>query len=659
TNTNNTGICSETAFNLSLAATVLCNFSWAIGTVTGGITGAIAGNGNLINQILSNPSNVLSGSVQYLITPISLPYNCQGDPFIITVTVNPLATVTASSSVYSVCPETNFNLFSSSSMSPPAVLLADNFNSATNTWSKTNTSTGGTTANAAWTLRPDGYVTNSVTFHSNDNSQFYISDSRLQNGTVTAVSLVSPVMSTLGYSSLSLSFWHYYDFNSTSGEFAKVEVSTNNGASWNTVATYTGDRGAANGFQNENIDLGAAYNNSTTFQVRFNYFCGSNRGRYWAIDNASVSGIPIVTPEISWTSNPEGFSSILANPTGISQVITTVYNVHYINPVTTCNSEASVSVSSLPVPEPNILADYCIVPGMIRLTASVGSTYLWNTGETTRIIEVDIAGVYSVVVTNVSGCSATAFFAVSVEKVVNGDFSAGNTGFTSGYVYDPAANGLIAPESEYAINSDAHYTHTNFWGYDHTSGSGTGNDNFLIVNGAKYAPQPFVWRETVSVQPNTNYYFSAWAKSLNNVLPFAELRFSVNGTQVGTTAFLTTGQNILNNPWLLKDRFYGMWNSGASTSAMIEILDLNTSANGNDFGLDDISFGTLAQIPFTIDPTSNKGNFCMGETLQLYANIDGGRPPISFQWTGPNGFTSLLTNPVVLNIPVAGGGKYY
>ena len=659
TNANNTAICSGTAFSLSLAATVTCNFSWTIGIVTGGITGAIAGNGNLINQILSNPSNILAGSVQYLVTPISLPYNCQGDPFIITVTVNPLATVTASSSVNSVCPETNFNLFSSSSMSPPALLLAENFNSATNTWSKTNTSTGGTTANAAWTLRPDGYVTNSVTFHSNDNSQFYMSDSRLQNGTVTAVSLVSPVMSTMGYSSLSLSFWHYYDFNSTSGEFAKVEVSTNNGASWNTVATYTGDRGAANGFQNENIDLGAAYINSTTFQVRFNYFCGSNRGRYWAIDNASVSGIPIVTPEISWTSNPEGFSSIVANPTGISQVITTVYNVHYINPVTTCNSEASVSVSSLPVPEPNILADYCIVPGMIRLTASVGSTYLWNTGETSRIIEVDIAGVYSVVVTNVSGCSATAFFAVSVEKVVNGDFSAGNNGFTSGYVYDPTANGLIAPESEYAINSDAHYTHTNFWGYDHTSGSGTGNDNFLIVNGAKYAPQPFVWRETVSVQPNTNYYFSAWAKSLNNVLPFAELRFSVNGTQVGTTAFLTTGQNILNNPWLLKDRFYGMWNSGASTSAMIEILDLNTSANGNDFGLDDISFGTLAQIPFTIDPTSNKGNFCMGETLQLYANIDGGRPPISFQWTGPNGFTSLLTNPVVPNIPVAGGGKYY
>jgi hypothetical protein len=659
TNTNNAAICSGTAFNLSLAATVPCNFSWTIGTVTGGIIGAIAGNGNLISQILSNPSNILSGSVQYLVTPISLPYNCQGNPFIITVTVNPIATVTASSSVNSVCPETSFNLFSSSSMSPPAVLLAENFNSASNTWAKTNTSTGGTTANAAWTLRPDSYVTNSVTFHSNDNSQFYMSDSRLQNGTVTAVTLISPVLSTVGYSGLSLSFWHYYDFNSTSGEFAKVEVSTNNGASWNTVATYTGDRGAANSFQNENINLGAAYINSTAFQVRFNYFCGSNRGRYWAIDNASISGILSVTPTISWTSNPIGFISDIANPTDVVQTISTNYTVVYTNPSTLCSSVASIDVAVLPVPTATILADYCSVPGMIQLTASAGSTYLWNTGETSRVIEVDIAGVYSVVVTNVSGCSAIAFFAVSVEKVVNGDFSAGNSGFTSGYVYDPTPNGLIAPESEYAIYNDAHYTHTNFWGYDHTSGSGTGNDNFLIVNGAKYAPQPFVWRETVSVVPNTNYYFSAWAMSLNNVLPFAELRFSVNGVQVGTTAFLTTGQNILNNPWLLKDRFYGMWNSGTSTSAVIEILDLNTSANGNDFGLDDISFGTLAQIPFTINPSSNKTSFCTGETLQLYANIDGGRPPVTYLWAGPTGFTSVLPNPVLPNIPVTGGGKYY
>lgn len=653
-------ICSGSSFDLVLAASVNSTYSWTIGTITGGITGAAAGTGNNISQVLWNPGNSLPGSVQYIVVPVSQTNLCQGNPVTLTTTVNPIPTVTAASSAVSVCPGALFNLSSSSSWATSPTILNENFNGASNSWTRTNTSSGGTTNNAAWTLRPDGYVTNSLTLHSNDASQFYLSDSRAQNGTITSTTLVSPTLSTIGYSDLSLSFWHFFDFNSTTGESAKVEVSTNNGSTWTTVATYTNDRGSAANFQNIVLNLGSTYINSATFQLRFNYYCGSNRGRYWAIDNVVLTGTPTGTPAISWSSNPAGFSSSVANPSGVSLTESTTYTVVYSNPATTCSGSAAVTVNALPVPEPEILADYCSEPGMIVLTATGGGTYLWNTGETTQSIKVDVAGMFSVTVTNGSGCSGTAYLSVSTELVVNGDFSAGNTGFTSGYVYDPTANGLIAPESEYAVNSNANFNHPNFWGYDHTSGTGSGNANFLIVNGAKYAPQPFVWRETVTVQPNTDYYFSAWAISLNNVSPYAELRFSVNGTQVGTTAFLTSGQNILNNPWLLKDRFYGTWNSGAATTAVIEILDLNTSANGNDFGIDDISFGTLAPIPFSIDPScSGNGSFCTGETVQLFANLTGGKPPVSYSWTGPNGFFSTQKDPVIAGITINGSGRYY
>jgi len=652
-------VCSGSTLNVPLTANIPSSFSWTIGTVSGSITGATNGSGNTISQVLTNPSNSVAGTVQYIITPVSTGNSCTGTPLTLTVTVNPIPSVTASSSESSVCPGSPFDLFSSSNISSTSTIISENFNSPTNSWSRTNTSTGGTTGNAAWTLRSDGYVTNGLAFHSNDASQFYISDSRAQNGTVTATTLVSPQLSTVGYSNLNLSFYHYYDYNSTAGESAKVEVSTNNGASWTTVATYTNDRGSAGNFQNENINLGASYVNSTTFLLRFNYYCGSNRGRYWAIDNVTLTGTPIVTATVNWTSNPAGFTSTDANPANVSLAVTTQYLATYTNSSTSCSSAASVTVSAYPVPQPTITAEYCAVPGKIRLTAGGGGTYLWNTGETTQVIEVDVAGMYSVTVTNTYGCSATAYLSVSNELVVNGDFSLGNTGFTSGYSFDPTANGLYAPESEYAVNNNANYNHTNFWGYDHTSGTGTGNANFLIVNGAKYAPQPFVWRETVSVLPNTDYYFSAWAISLNNVSPYAELRFSVNGVQVGTTATLTAGQNIMKNPWLLKDRFYGMWNSGSATTAVIEILDLNTSANGNDFGIDDISFGTLAQIPFTINPSSSSGTYCEGQTAQLYSNITGGRPPIVYSWTGPGGFTSTQQDPSIPNISLAGAGTYY
>ncbi|NVO18395.1 MAG: hypothetical protein HXX13_01770 [Bacteroidetes bacterium] len=658
TNAATASICNGTAFGAALSSSVPCNFSWSVGTITGGVTGASAGTGSTINQTLSIPGNSIAGTVQYLITPTSISNACVGTPFTLTVTVNPTPAVSASSSVASVCPGTNFNLFSSCSNVASPTLMNETFNGA-NSWTTTSTSTGGTTANAAWTMRNDGYVTNGVTIHSNDASRFYLSDSRAQNGTVTATTLVSPVLSTVGYSNLSLSFWHFFDFNSTTGEYAKVEVSTNNGSSWTTVATYTSDRGSGAGFQNEVINLGASYINSSAFLLRFNYYCGSNRGRYWAIDNVDLTGTPVSTPSVSWTSNPAGFTSNVANPTNVTQTVTTAYTAVYTDLTTTCSGSSTTTVTSFPVPNPTITANYCLVPGKIHLTASAGTSYLWNTGETTQSIDVDVAGVYSVVVTNASGCSSTAYLSVSNELVVNGDFSAGNSGFSSGYSYDPTANGLIAPESEYAVNNNANYNHPNFWGYDHTSGTGTGNANFLIVNGAKYAPQPFVWKETVTVVPNKDYYFSAWAISLNNVAPFAELRFSVNGVQVGTTATLTAGQNILNNPWLLKDRFYGTWNSGATTTAVIEILDLNTSANGNDFGLDDISFGTLAQIPFTMDPYCSPASCCTGQSVQLFANINGGRPPITYHWTGPNGFNSTLQDPVLNNLTVAGSGKYF
>jgi len=53
-------------------------------------------------------------------------------------------------------------------------------------------------------------------------------------------------------------------------------------------------------------------------------------------------------------------------------------------------------------------------------------------------------------------------------------------------------------------------------------------------------------------------------------------------------------------PWT---RFYGNWIAPVGvTTVTISIVDLETSAGGNDFGLDDISFGTLdpAAVPITL-----------------------------------------------------------
>ncbi|MCX6224217.1 MAG: hypothetical protein NTV01_05625 [Bacteroidia bacterium] len=321
-----------------------------------------------------------------------------------------------------------------------------------------------------------------------------------------------------------------------------------------------------------------------------------------------------------------------------------------VTPSNSCFSGTprTLSVTVNPVPTVTIAADYCSIPGKVQLTAnaSISVTYLWNTGSTTQTILIDLAGSYVVTVTAVTGgCTAQAFINVAKELVVNGSFTDGNTGFTSGYTNNQSANGL-QQEELYAINSNPNYNHTQFWGRDHTTNSG----NLMIVNGSTGSPQPIVWQETVPVEQNTTYYFSAWAISLNSRGNYAQLRFDVNGVAVGTTAVLNARPENNNSPYDWQ-RFWGQWNSVSATSAVISIIDLQIAPAGNDFGLDDISFGTLSPVAISAAPkvTGNGGStsVCTGGEINLSANVTGGSSPFIYQWTGPNGFSSNEQNPQV------------
>ncbi|TNF49359.1 MAG: T9SS type B sorting domain-containing protein, partial [Bacteroidetes bacterium] len=79
-------------------------------------------------------------------------------------------------------------------------------------------------------------------------------------------------------------------------------------------------------------------------------------------------------------------------------------------------------------------------------------------------------------------------------------------------------------------------------------------------------------------------------------------QFSINGTNISNpfTAPAATGV------W---DEFYAVWNSGVSTSATICIVNQNTSAGGNDFGLDDIFFANICSstesVTITVNPPAD------------------------------------------------------
>ncbi|MES2587966.1 MAG: gliding motility-associated C-terminal domain-containing protein [Bacteroidota bacterium] len=208
----------------------------------------------------------------------------------------------------------------------------------------------------------------------------------------------------------------------------------------------------------------------------------------------------------------------------------------------------------------------------LNLTAPNGyDVYSWSTGATNTGINVNSAGTYSV---------ETILFSGNDNLVVNGNFEAGNTGFTSSYdfVANPDPQALWDP-STYAVGQSPNDFHSNFsFCIDKTTGTGM----MYIANGAS-SPNTIIWTQTIAVDPNTNYNFSAWASSVENTSDPAVLQFFVNGTQIGNVfSPSTTGCT-----W---GEFFNLWNSGTSTSAVISIVNQNTEPSGNDFALDDISF---------------------------------------------------------------------
>jgi gliding motility-associated-like protein len=225
-------------------------------------------------------------------------------------------------------------------------------------------------------------------------------------------------------------------------------------------------------------------------------------------------------------------------------------------------------------------------------------------------------------------------FALGPNLVGNGDFSKGNTGFTSDYF-------AVSPENsgaEYAVG-----TSPSAWDaalgacIDHTNGSG----NMLMVSGLGQFAK--IWSQTVPVRPNTNYQFSVWIESLAGQSP-ATLNFSINGAVLGApiTASDTTCR------W---HQFRVHWNSGDSANAVLALVSQN-QANGSFFALDDISFYSFSaaydsvqiKISGTFPVLTIRGDTSICGVANVPLSAAGA---MSYSWSPGAGMAdSLIADPV-------------
>jgi Dockerin type I domain len=234
-----------------------------------------------------------------------------------------------------------------------------------------------------------------------------------------------------------------------------------------------------------------------------------------------------------------------------------------------------------------------------------------------------------------TGATTDAFDAQTT-LLVNGNFSAGNTGFTSQYVYSTD----LGPEGNYVVGSDPQTYNSGGASFgDHTTGTGL----MLIANGAPTA-NTYVWQENVNVATGTSYVFSGWAASwgeLNGDLTDpspAQLEFFVNGVQVGSEFTL----NAHDGDWT---QFSASWTSGTSSVATVTIVDENLTLTGNDFCLDDLGFGTVGPAyPLLAVTTQPPSSVVAGSDFGLTVTAYSGPGDVDSSFDGTVD-VGLLNNP--------------
>jgi hypothetical protein len=166
--------------------------------------------------------------------------------------------------------------------------------------------------------------------------------------------------------------------------------------------------------------------------------------------------------------------------------------------------------------------------------------------------------------------------------ITNGDFSAGNAGFTSAYTYETPASNVLVPEGTYTVTGDPHSVHDSWI----TLSGG----NELIVNGAT-SGQPTIWEED-GISGAGSYHFSAAVTNIccnisytgDNEPSQIIFQFSTDSgaTWHDITNQLTNPPSDAGNPYALAANF--------TTTGTFDIRAVNglTAAGGNDFAIDDI-----------------------------------------------------------------------
>jgi hypothetical protein len=186
-----------------------------------------------------------------------------------------------------------------------------------------------------------------------------------------------------------------------------------------------------------------------------------------------------------------------------------------------------------------------------------------------------------------AGAALSAQANAAVNLIDNGDFEAGNTGFTSGYNY-VVATGPTAlwGEGTYSVGANSNQYHA-LW----ANVPAHGGNNYMIVNGAP-STSTVVWTsDTFDFRPG-DYTFTAYVTNIccqagfggGNAVPL----LTFTGFDSAADPLASQAVSVTDAPgtWYKLTRTFTVTSSGHAT---ISLGNAENAYSGNDFGFDDIS----------------------------------------------------------------------
>ena len=347
----------------------------------------------------------------------------------------------------------------------------------------------------------------------------------------------------------------------------------------------------------------------------------------------------------AWT-GPDGFISTLQDPTitNVTLAAAGVYNLTVTNTfgcISTANT--TVVVNPLPGATASSNSPVCVGGTLNLIGGPEGMSYAWtgpngftSTLQNPSITNVTLAaaGVYYLTVTSSFGCISTA----NTTVVVN--------------VYEQATASSNSPVCVgFTLNLYGGPDGMTSYLWTGPNGFTSSLQNPSITNVTTDASGVY----SLTVVNEFGCISSANTTVVINDLPGATAS-SNSPVCEGSTLNLIGGPSGagLTYSWAGPNGFTSTLQSPSITNVTLAAAGTYNLTVTNNFGCTSTAYITVVVNPKPGATASSNSPVCVGAILNLFGGPSGN----TYAWTGPNGFTSTLQNPSIINVTTAAAGVY-